>query len=94
MDNDIRKAIADVIEVLSEKGTYKAAKYLGPKLVVRGSRRLYKKKLPSTKDDFEVVLTVGRPNIHHREYIKSCRKNDESFPLEGVEIQFPPKPRK
>ncbi len=94
MDKDIQKAVNEVIEALAVKGTYQAAKYLSPKLVVRASRKLFGGKLASVNKDFEVILIVGKPNYDHRAFIKKCQKAGEPFPVKRVQLKFPPKKKK
>ena len=94
MDKKTLKAIADVMNSLVSMDAYKAAKYLSPTLVVRASRRLHRRRLPSKRDNVEVVLTIGRPNYEHREFIKDCKAAKEPFPVKGVILQFPPEQRK
>lgn len=91
MDTQVKGAISKVVEAVANKGIYKAAKYLSPKLVVRASRKLYKGKLASYNEDFEVILIVGKPNFEHREFIKMCKKAGEPFPVKNVQIKHAPK---
>lgn len=91
MDKKTLKAVRDVVYSLVTNKAYKATKYLSDKLVVRVSRRLFKRKLPPKNQNIEVVLTIGRPNFEHREFIKDCKKAREPFPVRGVILKFPPK---
>jgi len=92
MTSQVKNAVAKVVAAVVDYNAYKAAIYLNDKLVVRVSRRLYKKRLPHQNSKTEELLVViGKPNYEQREFIKKCKKAGEPFPVKKIQFKFPPK---
>lgn len=75
-------------QMLADPTVRTATKVLAPRLTVRVSRRLYQghNKKMFAKKVFEFVVTIGRPNFETREFIKSCIKAGEPFPVNKIRL--------
>ncbi len=82
-----RKAISQVIETILEGGAIQATKYFSETLIVRARRRTYGGKV--VKGNTEILLTIGKPNYQEREFIKTCKRAKEPFPIKRVLIKWP-----
>lgn len=92
MEQNVKKAIGDVLDALITTGASKAAKYLSDKLVVRVARPTFGpigKKRVLRDTNIQVVLTIGRPNFEQRRFIKLAKKAREAFPVKKVQLKFP-----
>ena len=87
MQKQIDKAIVEVVNALSGLKVYSAAKYLSDKLVVRISSVRQNGKLRAKNQNLQAVLVIGRPNFAQREFIKSCKKAGEPFPVKHVQLK-------
>lgn len=76
-------AVTQVIEAIMRSDAKRATKYLDARTIVRATRR--------HNGANEFVLKLGTPNYAEREFIKSCRKAKEPFPVKKVLLQFYPK---
>ena len=85
-------AITDVIEVLLRTSSWKATKYLSDKQIVRATRRTHGRKF-NERDNVEIVLTIGKPNFADREFLKTCKKVGEPFPVKKIQTKPFPKKR-
>lgn len=85
------KHIEAVVMALVHAGAHRATKYVGPREVVRATRRLVRGRVP--RDNVEICLTLGRPNYAERKFIAQCKKAGEPLPVKKVQIKFPPKRR-
>lgn len=85
IDQGVMRATNDVVEAVLG-GTQKAVKYLSPTLVVRATKPKFKRRSDSRTGT--IVLTVGRPNYAHRQFIKKCKKAGEPFPVKRVQLKF------
>lgn len=74
--------------VVSDSDVKRATKYISDKLVVRATRRLYKKYPNRKTDNIEIHVTIGRPNYVEREFIKLCKRANESFPIKRVIVKL------
>lgn len=83
---------SSVLALLLETGARKAVKYINEKQIVRASRVSYNGKF--SKGNIQIVLTIGRPNYREREFIKSCKKTKENFPIKKIQLVFLPKKKK
>ena len=86
-------AVGNVVRVLIDSKSYRATKYLSPKLVVNATRKLYGRKVENERYGIDVILTIGRPNYRQRKFIKQCVKAGEPFPVKKIHLQQPPKER-
>lgn len=84
------KVIMQTVDILAISEGWRATNYLSEKSVVRATRRAYKGKFSHT-DNIEIVLAIGRPNYAEREFIKTCKKAKQGFPLKKVLIKYLPK---
>lgn len=67
-----------------------ATKYISPKLIVRLVRKRIDGKIDNSSRDSSpnFILTVGRPNYLERDFIKSCKKANEPFPIKKIKLKF------
>lgn len=94
MIKEVSKAVIAVLDELHGGQVHKAAKYLDTNLVVRATRPVFGprgKKRVLKGGNFQVVLTIGKPNYEERKFIKACKKAKESFPIKKVQLKFVPK---
>jgi hypothetical protein len=83
-----RKDVGVVIESLLSFNVKRATKYLRPDFVISAQRKVWGGK-PNFRDkSVEVILKIGKPNFAEREFIKSCKKAGEPFPVKGVQFKF------
>jgi len=67
---------------------YQATKYLGPKLVVRATRRNFRTR--SKRDRrVEILFTIGEPNYREREFIRQCGRAGEPLPIKKIQLRTP-----
>lgn len=85
------KHVETVVRAVIDAGAHKATKFISPKLVIRATQRLYRRKAAAKRDDADIVLTIGRPNYAERKFIAACKKGSEPFPVRKVQLKFPPK---
>jgi hypothetical protein len=84
------KAIGEVVSTLLYSGARSATKYLGDKLTIRASLKLFDGKMPSANEkQLEIALVIGPPNYEAREFIKVCKKAGETFPIKKIQLKFP-----
>jgi hypothetical protein len=82
---NINQAIIAVSgELISGNEVKRATKYLSDKVVVKATRR----GTPRKGSNLEMVLTVGKPNFKERNFIKACKKANESFPVKKIQLSF------
>lgn len=84
-----RKVVAQVMEcVLHDFETRRATKFVSENYVVKATRQFK----PQRSDrSWTVILTFGQPNFREREFIRSCVKAEEPFPIKRVQLKFYPK---
>lgn len=87
------KFVSQVVAVLIENDAYVATKYVTRSYVVRATRKLFKRKIDS-RQNIEIMLTIGRPNYQERDFVKSCTKSKEPFPVRKIQLRYPPKLKK
>jgi len=80
-----RKDIARVVEATLGLGARRATVFLGPKQVVRATRR---HKPDGRANYVELVLTVGVPNYREREFVRACQKAGEPFPVKKIQLKW------
>lgn len=80
------KVVAEVVEALIITESYKATKFVNPKLVVNATRRLFMKKI-NKRENIDIVLKIGRPNYDEREFIKVAQKANEPFPIKKIQLK-------
>lgn len=84
-----KKTVSDLYDYLANnKRIVRATKYVDTNFVIRLTRRIFHKKLPSDFSDKEFVLYVGRPNYRERQFIKSCVDSGETFPVRKVQLKI------
>lgn len=102
------KMVMSVLDALVGNTAHVATLYVSPFQTLRATRRWYKPKTRGrgkNKRTFagsfndraiEIELTIGPPNYLEREFVKTCRKVGEPFPVKKIQLKFPPqrKPRK
>lgn len=67
------------------KNARSAVAYTSPKSVVKLTR-MRREDNRRKSDNF--LLTVGAPNFREREFIRSCQKAGEPFPVKKVQLKF------
>lgn len=91
MDKKTLNAVSQIVSFIGENNKVRfAAKYLSEKLVVRASRPVFGpkgKKRIIKGGNLQLILTVGKPNFEQREFIKSCKKAGEPFPVKKMQIK-------
>lgn len=78
-----------LIAVLIESKAVKATKFISEKQIIRAVRTSYGKKF--LRGNIEITLTLGKPNYVEREFIKTCKKAGEPFPIKKIQLKFLPK---
>ena len=84
--------VASVVAMLIDHRDVKTAvKYINPKLTVRATvvgnpRKNGLRELP-------ISLNIGQPNYAERQFIKACKKAEETFPVWRVQVKRFPKSR-
>lgn len=81
--------VQPVIESLINTNAKTATKFVSPKEIIRATIHGKHRK----GSNYEIVLTIGRPNYAERKFIKDCKKAGEPFPIKRVQLKFPPKKR-
>lgn len=84
------KHLDQVVESLLSNHAHTATKFVAPNQVIRATRRLSGGKI-DRRENVEIVLTIGRPNHEERDFIKTCQKAGEPFPVKKIRIKGPPK---
>lgn len=87
------KTYANLAKALIESEAHTATKYISDKYVIRATRRLFKHRKWSARDNVEISFVAGRPNYAARQFIKDCKKAGEPFPVKKIQLKFPPKSR-
>ena len=94
MESDMTKngalaiVVKDVVQTLLSNKARRATKYIDSKLVVSAARVLFNGKIDRRDTRTTIVLKIGAPNYQEREFIKMCRKADEPFPVERVQLKL------
>lgn len=84
--NLTRKDIAIVMEcVLSDRSVRRATKFVSSDFIVRAVRQ-FKGSARDTRTT--ILFTFGKPCFLEREFIRSCRKAKEPFPVKNVQLKF------
>lgn len=79
-----------VVASLMLMGAKSATEFIEPNLIARASRRTFKGRM--MRGNLEIVLTIGRPNSKEKEFVKSCKKANDKFPL--TKLKYLPEKRK
>lgn len=89
------REVRTVVDTLIRTRAHRVTKFISPTQVVRATRRLERKRVPSDKR-IEASLHIGPPNFRERAFIKACKRAKEPFPVRKVKIDMPPaaKPKK
>ncbi len=81
-----RKDIARVMEALLEgHELQKVTLYLSPTFVVRATRQ---HKPDGRSKSWTVLFTFGKPNYREKEFIASCLKAGEPFPVKKLQLRW------
>ncbi len=87
----MNKEMAQAVALLVKNGAWKATKYISPTQVLRVTRRRYLRGRGTFARDLEMVVHYGKPNYAEREFIQSCRKAGESFPVKKIQLKAIPR---
>lgn len=84
-----------VVRAVLDGLAWKATKYVSPRLVIRASQKRYKRstKMLGTRDNADIVLTIGRPNYLERKFILQAKLAGEPFPIKKIQLRQLPKRR-
>lgn len=85
------KIYQKVIDSLLNASALRATMFIDPNLIVRATRRKYNNKF---NKQVELVVTIGKPNVRERKFIKDCIKAGEKFPIKKVQLKFLPVKKK
>lgn len=88
-----RRYIGEVVGLLMDTDAHHATKYLTDRKIIRATRRLYKSKIDHREWQAHVTLTLGGPNYLERAFIKDAKKAGVKFPIQKVQLKYPPKRR-
>ena len=80
--------IDQILDQLLSCPAVKATKYLRKDWVIKITRKTFNKKLNSTSNHQEFLLTIGRPNYLERIFIKQCLKAKEPFPIKKIQLKY------
>jgi hypothetical protein len=81
-----RNAVNAVVTSMLECPKLKrVSKYVSPNLVINGTRMH-----PATKRSRSttIVLSVGKPNYRNSEFIRTCKKAGEPFPVKKLQLKW------
>lgn len=81
-------AITNVIDHALRTGAKKATKYLSERTIVRATVLL------KSSGNTEIRLTLGRPNVLEKEFIRKAKRAREPFPIKKVQLKFPKKKKR
>lgn len=93
LDRVICGKVGNLVLTVCKAKAHKAINYISPKEVIRATRRLERGKI-TAHGNVDITLTIGRPNYVERKFIKLCLQAGEKFPLQKVQLKYPPKRRK
>ncbi len=75
-----------VLEPLISKVAWRATLYESEKDVITATRRRFRGKFG--QGNVDIILKIGRPNYAEREFIQSCKKAGEPFPVKKVQLKL------
>ena len=75
-------------KAILEDGAIRAVKYCSPKLTVKATRRLTRKKIDKRNKHVEILFTVGPPNFDERIFIRQAIKAGEPFPIKKLQLKW------
>jgi hypothetical protein len=91
---EVSKVAEQVVRALLENSDcIKATKFMGERVIVRATRKLYGKKIDK-HGNIEIMLTIGEPNFQEEKFIKQCKKSGEPFPVKKIQIKILTLPKK
>lgn len=76
------------IGTLLNNGAKTSTVYVSEKLVVRATRRTYRRNYRGRNKPIELSVTIGRPNYSARQFIKLAKRAGEPFPVKKVQLTF------
>lgn len=95
LDHRIGRATAAAVNALLHARSHTATVYLSDRLTIRATRVLFKRRVPTGRlSRYDVVLTIGRPNVRARAFIAKAKRAGEPFPVRKVQLTFPPKAKR
>lgn len=81
----VSKAVANVVQLTTIEGAYRATRFLSPSLVVKSTAPHKHRKNTRSRT---VVVTVGKPNYRERGMIKLFQSAKEPFPVKQIQIRW------
>ena len=77
-----------IIDAVLKPQVYQATKYVSPTYVITATRKRFKGKLQSARARQEtLLLTIGKPNARARQFIASCERSGEPFPVKKIQLR-------
>lgn len=73
--------VASAIQSLISAGSHSVITFIGPKEVIKVTRRTYGQRKPKPSDPLDFVVTIGRPAWLEKEYGKRAAKEGRKFPF-------------
>jgi len=89
-----RSLVGSLVEALIEFDAKQALKYLSDRLVVKATRKTYRrdgKRIDNRDSSISISLKIGAPNYIERQFIKKCKKAGVPFPVKKIQFKFPSK---
>lgn len=84
-------AVTHTVELLLRVEAKRATKYLAHNLVVSAQRKSWGNKFDKRDSRIEIALKIGSPNYEEKEFINSCKKAGEPFPVKKIQLKYFPK---
>src|SRR5688572_24373991 len=84
----IARAVAEVVTAIRNDRTIKRATvYITPTLTVKATAQ-HARTRTARERGVTALVTVGKPNFAQREFIKTCIKVGEKFPVRKPQLEF------
>jgi hypothetical protein len=86
-----RNSILKAVEGAMIPGVKKATVFQHPELTVVACHH---GKPDNRSRHTELLLAIGKPNYHNRQFVKACLKAGEKFPVRRVQLEWFGKPER
>lgn len=94
VNGQIDAAVAACVNVVyHDKTIKKAIAFLNPHFVVKATAQNSNARRANERG-VTILVTIGKPNYDEREFIASCIKAKEPFPIEKIQVTHATKKRK
>jgi len=85
--------VEQLVRVVIDYDACRATKYISPNLTMKVTSKRTKSMRRMSRENADLILTIGKPNYAERLFIKGCVRAGEKFPLRNIQIKYPPKKR-